>query len=478
MVRNLAGLKGDTPVGFLPVIPSNPKAERALHDLRAIALRFLDLEFLVAVRPAHSEPAYMFDAGIDAIGYVAFVQSAYREYAGIHENLRALHEYLLSEPDPEIINYDLQAFLITLRAAREVVPELAASTSALALLLAEERIFALSRRRPEYAKLVRRIYSKRHQFAKFFAGQIDLNEAVAWFFPLLQEEPDEAVLSYLEMKEKIRAACGSSLPTPPTATKRGEHKGAKRHAPPVQRKIERRPRPKLNYYRPASPAVIDRITRAQEFRVWTVPVSIKEQYEQHGREFAKAQRSWLQYANETWPKKSTMRWIPADQGGIILGHLTQKVIDPLSNPPEMNLIEEAQEEQGTIASLLLEVSCSMQVDGRHELTYMIADRLSDFFARGNVPTEIIGHTTTAEIVPNVVGRNRPIHYILFKMREEPHNLSTVHRLCSILHTGMQYFSYDGEAAMWCYGRLKKSRAKRRIMFVITDGDPSGTYLSK
>ena len=120
----------------------------------------------------------------------------------------------------------------------------------------------------------------------------------------------------------------------------------------------------------------------------------------------------------------------------------------------------------------------MQVDGRHELTYMIADRLSDFFTRGNVPTEIIGHTTTAEIVPNVVGRNRPIHYILFKMREEPHNLSTVHRLCSILHTGMQYFSYDGEAAMWCYGRLKKSRAKRRIMFVITDGDPSGTYLSK
>src|SRR6187455_2366075 len=33
-------------------------------------------------------------------------------------------------------------------------------------------------------------------------------------------------------------------------------------------------------------------------------------------------------------------------------------------------------------------------------------------------------------------------------------------------------------AMWCYQRLKKSRAKRRIMFVVTDGDPSGTYLSK
>ena len=56
----------------------------------------------------------MLDAGIDVIGYAAFVQSKYWEYAGIHENLGALHEYLLNTHEPEIINYDLQAFLITL----------------------------------------------------------------------------------------------------------------------------------------------------------------------------------------------------------------------------------------------------------------------------------------------------------------------------------------------------------------------------
>src|SRR5262249_57800546 len=39
-------------------------------------------------------------------------------------------------------------------------------------------------------------------------------------------------------------------------------------------------------------------------------------------------------------------------------------------------------------------------------------------------------------------------------------------------------SYDGEAAMWCYERLKKSRAKHRLMLVVTDGEPSGTYMSK
>ncbi len=478
VLRNLAGLKSDSSVGFLPVIPSNPKAESALYDLRAIALRFLDNEFLAAIRPAHSEPAHMLDAGIDVIGYAAFLQSRYRDYAGIHQNLGALHVYLLGTSEPEIVNYDLQAFLIVLRAAREAMPALAAATAALEPLLTEERIFGISRRSPESAKLLRRIYDKRRQFAKSFGELGDLNEVVAGLFPLLQEEPDETVFSYREMKEKIRAIRGGPLPEKSDTTNQDQDKAPKKRAPGLQRKTKRRARPKLNYYRAASAAVVDRITRASEFRVWTVPASIKDLYEQHGQELAKARRSWLRYARETWPKKSTMRWIPADQGGIILGHLTQKVIDPLSSPPEMELIEEAQEEQETIASLLLDLSCSMQVDGRYRLAYMIADCLSDFLTRGEVPIEIIGHTTTGETVPDVIGRNRPMHYVVFKTREEPHNLSTVHRLCSILHTGLHYFGYDGEAALWCYERQKKSRAKRRIMFVVTDGEPSGTYLSK
>src|SRR5436853_6905574 len=53
VLRSLAGLKSDSPVGFLPVVLSNPKAERALYDLRAIAMRFLDMEFLAAMRPQH-----------------------------------------------------------------------------------------------------------------------------------------------------------------------------------------------------------------------------------------------------------------------------------------------------------------------------------------------------------------------------------------------------------------------------------------
>src|SRR5262245_39041046 len=141
VLRSLAGLKSDSLVGFLPVIPSNPKAEHALHDLRAIALRYLDGEFLTAIRPSHSGPAHMLDAGIDVIGYAAFVQSRYREYVGIHKNLGALHDYLLSTTEPDIINYDVQAFLVTLSAARETMPALAAATVAIEPVLTEERIF-------------------------------------------------------------------------------------------------------------------------------------------------------------------------------------------------------------------------------------------------------------------------------------------------------------------------------------------------
>jgi cobalamin biosynthesis protein CobT len=69
-------------------------------------------------------------------------------------------------------------------------------------------------------------------------------------------------------------------------------------------------------------------------------------------------------------------------------------------------------------------------------------------------------------------------YLLFKTRDEPHNLLTIQRLCSVLDTQMHYLSYDGEAMMWAYERLKSSTAKHRLLFVVTDGDISGTYVNK
>jgi hypothetical protein len=483
VVRNLAGLKSHSPVGYLADIPSNSKAARAFCDLRAFALRSLDREFLTAIRPTDPEPAYMLDAGIDVIGYAAFVLSKDKsDYEGIRENLGALHHYLLSTPKPDIRNYDLQAFLVVLCAARETMPALAAATGALEPLLTEDRIFAIAGRRDrEYTRLIRRMYNERQQFARFFGQSSDFNEVVARFVPLLMQEPDEIVLSYREMIEKIRAARGSASQAQLAATDQDKkpRKARKRRASDTRRKIERTKLPKLTYYRSAAAATTDRLTGAREFSKWpVVPVTIKDLYAYHGRELAKAQRAWLWHARETWADKSTMCWTATDEGGIVRGYLPQKVIDPFGSPPEVKLTEEVQEERQTIATILINLSCSMHDHERYKLAFMIADRFGDLLEKGGIPTEIIGHTTTRETIPNVAGRDRSILYVLFKSPEEPHNLSIVQRLCAILHTEMHSLSYDGEALLWCHDRLKKSRAKRRLMFAITDGSASGTYIGR
>lgn len=488
MLKSLAGLTGrkrTTPVGSLPTIPWDPKAKQALkgfYDLRALALRFLDTEFVTAIRPVHTEQAHMFDAGLDAMGYVAFVSSEYAQYSGIQNNLQALHEYLLTTPNLEIMQYDLAAFLIVLRAARETLPELAARTRDLAPLLTEERIFQLSGRRPaEFSRIIRRLFNKRQQFAKFLHSLSALNEAVAAFFPLLQHEPDETVLDYRALMEKIRAVsknagAGTRKEQPVSGKQPGSRR--KRSAPRKKRHADGEI-PNLDYYLPVDAAVTDRVTRPDQFANWpVVPATIKNLYLQHARELTRTQKAWDQYARETWPAKSAMLWQIVGEGGSRPLHLAQAVIDPFSQPLEVKLIEQAQQERQTEAIFLFNLSVSMQEDARYLLSFMVADRFSELLTRGGIPTEIIGHTTTGEAIPRVTGRNRSMLYLLFKTREEPHNLQTVQRLCSVLDTQMHYLSYDGEAMMWAYDRLKSRPAKHRLLFVVTDGGISGTYVNK
>jgi hypothetical protein len=487
-LKNLAGLTGvkrNIPVGSLPAIPWDPGAEQALkgfYDLRALALRFLDTEFVTAIRPLHAEQATMFDAGLDAMGYVAFATSEYAKYPGIQKNIEALQRYLLKTPTPQIEQYDLAAFLIVLRAARETVPDVAAGTLDLEPLLTDERIFQLSGKRPsEFSRIIRGLFDKRHRFAKFFHPLSALNEAVAAFFPLLQHEPDEIVLDYRTLMEKLRAVsknAGGDTKKEQPVPNRQPGKKRKRSAPRKKRQANGEV-PNLDYYLPAAAAVTDRMTRPDQFASWpVVPAAIKEIYLQHARELGRTQRAWDRYAKETWPAKSIMRQQIVDQGGSRPLSLTQTVIDPFSQPLEVQLIEEAQRERQIEAIFLINLSVLMQEDRRYLLSFMVADRFSELLTRGGIPTEIVGHTTTGEPMPRVTGRNRAMLYLRFKTREEPHNLPTIQRLCSVLDTRMHYLSYDGEATMWAYNRLKTGQAKHRLLFVVTDGNVSGTYVNK
>lgn len=487
-LRSLAGLTGrkrHTPVGSLPVIPWDPKAAQALkgfYDLRALALRFLDTDFVAAIRPVHSEQAQMFDAGLDAIGYAAFALSEYATWPGIGTNLAALHDYLLKTPDPQILQYDLAAFLIVLRAAREALPALAARTADLAPLLDEARIFQIAGRRPpDFARLLRALFNQRQQFARRLRALSELNEVVAAFFPLLQHEPDATLLDYRALMEKIRAAAktgGAGAAAAPSAASKPAEKKRKRGAPRKPRPADGKA-PDLGYYLPVSAAVTDRVTRPDQFARWPiVPATIKELYLRHARALSRTQRAWDRYARETWPARSSMRAQIVDEGGSWPLSLAQRVTDPFGQPLEVKLIEQAEQERQTEAIFLFNMSVSMQEEERYLLSFMIADRFSELLTRGGIPTEIIGHTTTGEAIPRVKGRNRAMLTLLFKTREEPHNLLTIQRLCSVLDTQMHYLSYDGEAVLWAHERLKRSGARHRLLFVVTDGESSGTYVGK
>jgi hypothetical protein len=489
----LIGKRRSVAIGSLPTVPWDPKAAPALrgfYDLRAIALRFLDAEFVAAIRPVHTEPACMFDAGIDAIGYAAFALSEYRQYLGIQNNLAALHHYLIGTPDLIIEQYDLSAFLIVLSAAREAIPELAALTSALAPLLKEERIFQLSRRMPsEYSKLLRRLYNNRADLAALFRkldghspGQnnlgdvnIEWNEVVAALFPLLQQEPDELRLGYQGLADRIRSTSGGA---------EGEYKAVadqpvakKRKQPASRHKYVMRT--DLGYYRPAADAITDHVTRPDQFVAYPkVPDTIKAEYARCAREHAKAQKIWDGYARETWAAKSTMRWQIVEEGGSRPVNLERIIMDPLGRPMEMKLIEEALEERKTEAAFMINLSASMQENDRYKLGFMLADRFSELLTRGDISSEIIGHTTIGKDIRGVVGRNRAMLYLIFKERNEPYSIHTRQRLCCLLDTAMHRQSYDGEALLAVYKRLLKSRAQHKLLFVGTDGGFSGMYMNR
>ena len=489
----LIGKRKNVAIGSLPIVPWDPKAARALrgfYDLRAIALRFLDAEFVAAIRPVHTEPGCMFDAGIDAIGYAAFALSEYRQYPGIQNNLNALHDYLTKTPDLMIEQYDLSAFLIVLRAAREAIPELATRTSALEPLLTEERIFHLSRKMPsEYSRLLRRLYTNRGELSALFEkldgnslGQknpgeanVELNEVVAALFPLLQQEPEEVRLGYQALADKIRSTSGGA---------EGEHKAVaekqtvkKRKQPASRHKYVMRT--DLGYYRPAAEVITDHVTRPDQFVSYPkVPDTIKAEYARCAREHVKAQKIWDGYAKETWAAKSTMRWQIVEEGGSRPVNLERIIMDPLGRPMEMKLVEEALDERKTEAAFMINLSASMQENDRYKLGFMLADRFSELLTRGDIPSEIIGHTTIGKDVRGVVGRNRAMLYLIFKERNEPYSIHTRQRLCCLLDTAMHRQSYDGEALLEVYRRLLKSPARHKLLFVGTDGGFSGMYMNR
>jgi len=145
-------------------------------------------------------------------------------------------------------------------------------------------------------------------------------------------------------------------------------------------------------------------------------------------------------------------------------------------------VEEQGEKLDTAISILIDLSGSMgNGDGNSRYSYttkayqakLMAVALGETFAALNIPFEIIGfHTRTRDSIRcerDGYSRMAPMEYHMFKAFSESYR-KVRSRLTTI--TGRQD-NVDCEAVMMVAERLAKRSETRKIMFVLSDGQPAG-----
>jgi hypothetical protein len=108
--------------------------------------------------------------------------------------------------------------------------------------------------------------------------------------------------------------------------------------------------------------------------------------------------------------------------------------------------------------------------------------IAELFERAGINLEILGYTTRAwkggqsrdawiaDGKPPSPGRLNDLRHIIYKSVEEVFEEATAN--CSImLRDGLLKEGIDGEALLWAYSRLEKLDAKKRILFIVSDGAP-------
>jgi len=132
-----------------------------------------------------------------------------------------------------------------------------------------------------------------------------------------------------------------------------------------------------------------------------------------------------------------------------------------------------QPELDTAISLLIDSSGSM--DGKIQLAAQVAYLLTSTLETLNVPTEVLSFTADWKGVTGLYppprssyDRNIPLHHFIHK------SFSTKLRFCTEAMNRIGCLmsqNTDGESVLWAAARLATRKEKRRILFVLSDGEP-------
>ena len=108
--------------------------------------------------------------------------------------------------------------------------------------------------------------------------------------------------------------------------------------------------------------------------------------------------------------------------------------------------------------------------------------MSNYLTQANIPVEILGYTTRAwrggqsreqwisDGKPEWPGRLNDLRHIVYKSFEETFQEADTN-FGVMLREGLLKENIDGESLLWAHSRLREFSAKRKILFVISDGAP-------
>lgn len=180
--------------------------------------------------------------------------------------------------------------------------------------------------------------------------------------------------------------------------------------------------------------------------------------------------------------QSPNQWQFDEVEGFLNGvRLSQKIIDPTFPYCYRTLAIEDKDSLDTAITLLVDNSGSMR--GRPiTLAALSADVLAEVLEKCGVSLEILGFTTVtwrggksyqdwqASGSPVFPGRLNDIRHLIYKSFSTPWRKARL-SMGVMLKEGILKENIDGEALLWAAQRLMRTKARRKILIVISDGAP-------
>lgn len=174
------------------------------------------------------------------------------------------------------------------------------------------------------------------------------------------------------------------------------------------------------------------------------------------------------------------RWDFDQEEGLLDGSRLARIV---ANPmlPLSYKVEKESNFRDTIVTILIDNSGSMR--GRPiTLAALSADILARTLERCGVKCEVLGFTTRAwkgggvreawvdADKPTCPGRLNELRHIIYKEADQPWRRARAN-LGLMLREGLLKENIDGEALLWAHKRLLMRSEARRILMVISDGEP-------